>query len=190
MRNFFEKIKRYYVRLMMYVITNGPRKAVFLKKQKIFHYIGNNVSIKTTILPAEPFLVAIHNNVRLAAGVRLITHSLTCEVFNKMTDRNDFYCQHGKIEIHDNVFIGAGAVIMYGVTIGENCIIAAGAVVTKNVPSGSVVAGIPAKVIGNFEDSMKKADEFSEYYRGKMKGNTVAEMVKIKPIKFDIDKDR
>ena len=175
---------------MMYVITNGPKKAVFLKKQKIFHYIGNNVSIKTTILPAEPFLVAIHNNVRLAAGVRLITHSLTCEVFNKMTHRNDFYCQHGKIEIHDNVFIGAGAVIMYGVTIGENCIIAAGAVVTKNVPSGSVVAGIPAKVIGNFEDSMKKADEFSEYYRGKMKGNTVAEMVKIKPIKFDIDKDR
>lgn len=173
---------------MMYIITNGPKKARFLKKQKIFHYIGNNVSIKTTLLPAEPFLVAIHDNVRLAAGVRLITHSLTCEVFNKMTNRSDFYCQHGKIEIHDNVFVGAGATIMYGVTIGNNCIIAAGAIVTKDVPSGSVVAGVPAKVIGKFDESMKKADKFSENYRGKIKGNTVAEMLRIMPIEFDIDK--
>lgn len=184
----FDKIKRYYIRLMMYIIADGPQKAIFLKKQKIFHYIGNNVSIKTTLLPAEPFLVAIHDNVRLAAGVRLITHSLTCEVFNKMTNRKDFYCQHGKIEIHNNVFVGAGAIIMYGVTIGSNCIIAAGAIVTKDVPSGSVVAGVPARVIARFDDCMKKADEFSEMYRGKIKGNTVAEMIKIRPIKFDIDK--
>jgi acetyltransferase-like isoleucine patch superfamily enzyme len=181
------KLKRYYIRFMMYAITDGVKKARFLKRHKIFHYIGENVSIKTTMLPAEPFLVALHNNVRLAADVRLITHSLTCEVFNKMTGRKDFYCQHGKIEIHENVFVGAGAIIMYGVTIGRNCIVAAGAVVTKDVPDGSVVAGIPAKIIGKFEDSMEKANQFSNHYRGKMKGNTVAEMLTIHPIKFDID---
>lgn len=187
-KNFFDKVRRYYIYVMMYIITDASKKALFLKKRKVFHYIGENVCIKTTLLPAEPFLVSLHNNVFLAAGVRLVTHSLTCEIFNRKLRRNDFYCQHGKIEIHENVFVGAGATIMYGVTIGRDSIVAAGAVVTKDIPSGSVVAGIPAKVIGKFEDSMKKADEFSKYYRGKMKGNTVAEMLSLRPIEFDIDK--
>ena len=47
--------------------------------------------------------------VRIAAGCRLITHSMTCNVFNRATGSNRFYCQYGKIEIHSNVFVG-GAV--------------------------------------------------------------------------------
>lgn len=72
-----------------------------------------------------------------------------------------YKCQFGKIEIHSNVFVGAGATIMYNVTIGENVIVAPGAVVTKDVPSGTIVGGIPAKVIGSFEASRRKAEEFS-----------------------------
>lgn len=187
MKNFLDKFRRSWIRLNCLLIADGHKKAIFLKRQGIFHHIGKNVSIKTNKLPAEPFLVSIHNNVRLAADVRLVTHSLTSEVFNKMLGCNDFYCQYGKIEIHDNVFVGAGAIIMFGVTIGSNCIVAAGSIVTKNILSGSVVAGIPAKVIGSFEESMKKSEEFSKKYRGKMKGNTVAEMLTIQPIDFDID---
>ncbi len=51
------------------------------------------------------------------------------------------------IIIKDNVWIGANVTILQGVTIEENSIIAAGAVVTKNVPSNSVYAGVPAKLI-------------------------------------------
>jgi acetyltransferase-like isoleucine patch superfamily enzyme len=51
------------------------------------------------------------------------------------------------IKIGNHVWIGTRAIILKGVTIGDNAIIAAGSVVTKNVPSNTIVAGIPAKVI-------------------------------------------
>ena len=49
--------------------------------------------------------------------------------------------------VGNNVVIGAGATILSGVRVGDNCKIGAGAVVTKNVPEGSTVVGIPAKVV-------------------------------------------
>ena len=53
----------------------------------------------------------------------------------------------GPIFIEDNVWIGEKATILAGVTVGRGAIVAANSVVTKDVPSGSVVAGVPAKVI-------------------------------------------
>ncbi|MEN2399352.1 sugar O-acetyltransferase [Flavobacterium sp. MC2016-06] len=53
----------------------------------------------------------------------------------------------GKIHIKKNAWIGANAIILPGVTIGENAIVAAGAVVSKDVPDNTIVGGVPAKVI-------------------------------------------
>ena len=53
-----------------------------------------------------------------------------------------------KVVIEDYVFIGPRAIILPGVTIGKGAVVAAGAVVTKSVPPRAIVAGIPAKVIG------------------------------------------
>lgn len=60
------------------------------------------------------------------------------------------------IRIGKNVWIGAHATVLSGVTIGENSVVAAGAVVTKDVPANTVVGGVPAKVIRPLtEDELK-----------------------------------
>lgn len=61
--------------------------------------------------------------------------------------------QNGRLKsapvfIGDNCWIGQNVVIVKGVSVGDHCVIGANAVVTKSVPSGSVVAGAPARVIG------------------------------------------
>jgi len=52
------------------------------------------------------------------------------------------------VHIEDDVWIGHGAIILKGVSVGTGAIIAAGSVVTKTVPAYSIVGGVPAKVIG------------------------------------------
>lgn len=54
------------------------------------------------------------------------------------------------VYIKRNAWIGAGATILPGVTVGENAVVAAGAVVSRDVPPNTVVAGIPAKVVKLF----------------------------------------
>ena len=73
------------------------------------------------------------------------------EVIIRDTDAHDVVGKpHEKVKpvvIGDHVWIGAKAMIMKGVTIGEGAIVAAGAVVTKDVPPKTIVAGVPARVI-------------------------------------------
>jgi acetyltransferase-like isoleucine patch superfamily enzyme len=53
------------------------------------------------------------------------------------------------IIIGNDVWLGARVVVTAGVTIGDGCIVGAGAVVTRDIPAGSIAAGVPAKVIGS-----------------------------------------
>jgi len=65
------------------------------------------------------------------------------------------------VTIEDYVWIGHRAIIMPGVTIGRGAVVAAGAVVTKSVPPMSIVAGVPAKIIGQRHSALK----YTKYHR-------------------------
>jgi acetyltransferase-like isoleucine patch superfamily enzyme len=62
------------------------------------------------------------------------------------------------IVIQRNVWLGAGAMVLQGVTVGEDSVVAAGAVVTRDVPSGTLVAGVPAQVVGPVSAHDRRAD--------------------------------
>jgi tetrahydrodipicolinate N-acetyltransferase len=69
------------------------------------------------------------------------------------------------VVIEDNVVIGANAVVLEGVRVGQGSVVAAGAVVTENVPSGVVVAGMPAKVIKSVDEKTASKTEIVEDLR-------------------------
>ncbi len=62
----------------------------------------------------------------------------------------------GSIKVGDNVVIGARSIIFYNVSIGENALVAAGSVVTRDVPDYAIVAGNPAKIIGDTRQLYEK----------------------------------
>ena len=107
--------------------------------------VGSNCRIYTTNFGSEPFLITIGNHVTITAGVTFITHDGSGWLFRDEKGRRYFYAP---IEIGNNVFIGVNSIILPGVKIESNVIVAAGSVVTKSVPSNSIVAGVPAKIIG------------------------------------------
>ena len=103
--------------------------------------IGKNVFINFDCTFLDLGGITIEDNVMIAPKVSLLSegHPLEPEHRHQLAP--------GKVHIKRNVWIGAGATILPGVTVGENAMVAAGAVVTKDVPDNSVVGGVPAKVI-------------------------------------------
>lgn len=101
--------------------------------------IGRNCSILNNVLFMAAGGITIGDGAMIAANAQLIT--------NNHDEHKRWILTCAPIEIKRNAWIGAGATILPGVTIGENAIVAASAVVTKDVPDNAVVAGVPAKVI-------------------------------------------
>ena len=103
--------------------------------------IGKNVFINHACTFLDLGGITIEDDVLIGPKVSIITENHpTNPDQRKMLDLKS-------VHIKRNVWIGANATILPGVTIGENSIVAAGAVVTKDVPDNVVVAGVPAKIV-------------------------------------------
>ena len=124
----------------------------------MFGAIGEDCNVMSRIVPLYPELIKLGNNVRLASKVTFVTHDVSHVMLNAHSAlRGERFSEKiGCIEIQDNVFVGAGTTILYGVRIGSNVIVGAGSLINKDIPSNSVVAGVPARVIESFDDYLAK----------------------------------
>lgn len=119
--------------------------------------IGEGCNIhKSAKFGSEPWLIRLGNNVRITQGVNFITHDGGLWTLRKMNLIGSECVKYGQIVVGDNCNISWNVTIMPNVHIGDNCVIAAGAVVTKDVPTGTVWGGIPAKQIETIEEYYRK----------------------------------
>lgn len=108
--------------------------------------------------PSHCWHISIGDNVTLAPRVHILAHDASTGLFLN-------YTRFANVSIGNNVFIGAGSIILPGVEIGDNVIIGAGSIVSKNIPSNSVAAGNPAKVIKPIDEHLAKEKENIEKNR-------------------------
>ena len=118
------------------ILFGGPSKPVT---------IGDDFFIGTHCYVNGVAGLTIGSRVTIAHGAMIFTDSgpNTSPILQKR-----FPIVAAPVTIGDDVWIGAGAMILPGVTIGSRCVVGAGSVVKENVPDNTIVAGSPAKVIG------------------------------------------
>lgn len=142
-------------------------KGVRIFQPELVNLYGCSIGAETKI----GAFVEIQKNAMIGARCKISSHTFICE---GVTIEDEVFVGHGVMFINDRyprataaggqlqteadwhvtptrikrgASIGSGAVIMCGVTIGERALVGAGAVVTRDVPDGVVVAGVPARLV-------------------------------------------
>lgn len=102
---------------------------------------------------SEPWILSFGEDVYITDGVKFITHDGGVLLFRDIEPSLEIT---KPIVLGSKVYIGNNAILLPGVTIGNYVIIGAGSVVTKDVPSHTVVAGVPARVIKSTDSYLSK----------------------------------
>ena len=105
--------------------------------------VGKNFNRQssTRLDPSHCWLISIGDDVTLGNKVQILAHDDTTRIYTG-------YGRVAPVKIGDRVFVGANSTILMNTTIGNDVIIGAGSLVTGDIPNDSIVAGVPAKVIG------------------------------------------
>ena len=145
-------------------IWRGKRDPVrFMRAQGM--EIGDEcrlIGFEPAMFGSEPYLIRIGNHVTISHRARFITHDGGVHVFRKEHPDIDVVAP---ISVGNNVFIGANAIVMPGVSIEDNAVIGAGAVVTRDVLSNTVVAGVPARHLMSLEEYWQKVQPKATFVR-------------------------
>nr|WP_302596283.1 DapH/DapD/GlmU-related protein [uncultured Cellulosilyticum sp.] len=113
--------------------------------------VGSNFTLQQGCIIDESFcwLISIGDRVSLAPNVHILAHDASTKNYLG-------YAKIGEVIIGNDVFVGAGTIILPQVHIGNRVIIGAGSVVTKNIADNCVVCGNPARVISTVDDYIEK----------------------------------
>ena len=139
--------------------------------------IGKNFHAQqgTIIDPGHCWLIEIGDNVTLAPYVHILAHDASTKIATG-------YTKIGRVRIGNNVFIGAGTIVLPNVTIGDNVVVGSGSLVVKSLPGGGVYAGNPCMKIADYDEWVKNHErkiaaspKFDESY---IIGNATAEKKK------------
>jgi acetyltransferase-like isoleucine patch superfamily enzyme len=112
--------------------------------------IGNEVFINTDCRFAcgGNIIIGDHCQISSRVSFETINHQLAPVNYGKRPSKT------APIVVENSVWIGSGAILLPGVTIGRGAVVAAGAVVTKDVPSSTLVAGVPAQIIRDLDTAV------------------------------------
>jgi len=119
--------------------------------------IGNNSVINRNCYLDGRTGIVVGDNVNVSFQCCIIT-------LQHDAKSTDFHCVPGAVRIEDHAWIGARALILPGVTIGEGAVVGAGSVVTRDVPPYVIVAGAPARKIGERPRGLTYLTDFSPYF--------------------------
>ena len=111
--------------------------------------VGQGCRILSHNFGTEPFLIEIGDRVTISGYVNFVNHDGSGWL---MRDERGRRYSYRPIKIGDDVFVGAGTIILPGVRIGNRVVVGAGSVVTRSIPDGWVVAGNPARPIVAYEE--------------------------------------
>jgi acetyltransferase-like isoleucine patch superfamily enzyme len=129
--------------------------------------VGEGCRIYSGDFGTEPWLISMGDRVTISIGVHFLPHDGVGWLFCDTRGRRYRYA---RISLGSDVFIGAGAILMPGVRIGDRCIVGAGSVVTKSVPNDSVVFGNPARLQMSYDELQSRVLDWSA--DDEMKGTT------------------
>jgi len=113
--------------------------------------MGKRVTIMSGVIidPSHCWHIEIGNDVILSPHVHILAHDASTKLFLDHT-------RVANVKIGNKVFIGAGSIVLPGVTIGDNVVIGAGSVITKDIPPDSLAVGDPARVVSSLSDFIQK----------------------------------
>lgn len=139
------------VRMLMSRLIGKPVDESFCLFPPFYSDCGKNIAIGKRVFINSGCRFQDQGGITIGDNV-LIGHNVVLATLNHglAPDRRG-HLYPAPIIIGKNVWIGANAMVLPGVTIGENAVIAAGAVVNKDVPENTIVGGVPARVIRSIE---------------------------------------
>jgi maltose O-acetyltransferase len=161
----FPAVKRKILKMLVQFIPNHHLRV------PLFRWCGYTVGEKVMI--GEDLIVVenaddltnklfIGDRVAIAQRVTLVLAASP----NRSRLRKVYRGYSGKIVINDDAWIGAGSIILPGVTVGEGAVVGAGAVVTKDVPPFTVVVGVPARPIKRIRLETREIEAIADTENG------------------------